>query len=169
MDPEPFLVRHADDLPRGPLLDVAAGHGRNALWLAEQGFPVTAVDVSPVAIDRLGQAAVARGLPIRAVAGDLDEPGALAGLGPFASLVVVRFKPSPSQWRHLLAALRPGGRALLCSFGPAQHDRHGFPLAFCLERDELEAGLTPDLKLLSWESFAVDEDNLEGSLWEKRP
>ena len=37
--PEPFLVRMAASLPAGPALDVAAGDGRNALWLASRGVP----------------------------------------------------------------------------------------------------------------------------------
>lgn len=40
------------DLPAGRALDLAAGEGRNALWLAERGWDVTAVDFSSVAIER---------------------------------------------------------------------------------------------------------------------
>jgi SAM-dependent methyltransferase len=167
--PEPFLVRRAAALPRGRLLDVAAGDGRNALWLLAQGFAVTAVDVSPVAIARLEAAAAAQGLGGTARAADLDAPDALAGLGPFDALVVVRFKPSPGQWGRLLAALRPGGRLLLCSFGLEQHRRHGFPLAFCLERGALEAELVPALRLLDWQGHEEGGTCLEGSLWEKAP
>jgi SAM-dependent methyltransferase len=165
--PEPFLARHVDDLPRGTLLDAAAGDGRNALWLARAGFAVTAVDVSPVAIARLERTAASCLLSVPTRVADLDAPDALAGLGPFAALVVVRFKPSPLQWRHLLAPLRPGGRVLLCSFGLEQHRRHGFPRAFCLERDALVAELSPLLRLRHWESLEEDGDFLEGSLWEK--
>jgi SAM-dependent methyltransferase len=164
---EPFLARHIGELPEGPLLDVAAGDGRNALWLAGRGFPVTAIDVSAVAIARLEREAAARGLALATRVADLDAPEALAGLGPFASLVVARFKPSPPQWRLLQAALRPGGRLILCSFGPGQHRRRGFPSAFCLSRGELEATLGPALRLAFWESFAEGEASLEGSLWEK--
>jgi tellurite methyltransferase len=167
--PEPFLVREAKSLPRGRVLDVASGDGRNALWLGAHGFAVAAVDVSPVAIARLGRAAAAQGLTVVARAADLDAPDALLGLGPFDGLVVVRFKPSPAQWAALLAVLRPGGRVLLCSFGRGQHERHGFPLAFCLERDELAAELEPRLRLLDWRSFEEGGACLEGSLWEKRP
>ena len=165
--PEPFLVRHAGALPRGPLLDVAAGDGRNALWLAGRGFPVTAIDVSAVALARLAREAAARGLAVATRVADLGAPEALAGLGPFASLVVIRFKPSPPQWRLLQAALRPGGRLLLCSFGPGQHRRHGFPLAFCLSRAEIEATLGPALRPIFWGSFEEGGASLEGSLWEK--
>jgi tellurite methyltransferase len=165
--PEPFLVRQAAALPSGRLLDVAAGDGRNALWLAARGFAVTAVDIAPAALARLAATAEARGLAVATRAADLDAPDALAGLEPFDDLVVVRFKPSPAQWPRLQAVLRPGGQLLLCSFGQEQHRRHGFPLAFCLEREELEAELTPGLRLLDWQTHEENGACLEGSLWER--
>ena len=166
--PEPFLVRHFDALPPGPVLDAACGDGRNALWLAGRGRAVTAVDVAPAAVARLREAAVAAGLAVTARVADLDEPAAaLDGLGPFAALVVVRYKPGPAQWGGLLDRLAPGGRVLLCSFGQAQHARAGFPLAYCLERGELEALLVPRLRLLAYEAFEEGGEALEGSLWER--
>lgn len=47
-------------LPPGRALDLAAGEGRNALWLAERGWQVTAVDFSAVAVERMAQLAAAR-------------------------------------------------------------------------------------------------------------
>jgi SAM-dependent methyltransferase len=166
--PEPFLVRNAAALPPGPALDAACGDGRNALWLAAaRGAVVTAVDVAPSAVARLRAAAEAAGLPIDARVADLDDPAALSGLGPFAALLAVRYKPSPAQWGRLLDRLAPGGRLLLCSFGRAQHARAGFPLAYCLARDELEAALGGRLRLLAYEAFEERGEALEGSLWER--
>ena len=51
-EPNTFVVTLTSDLAPGSALDVAAGEGRNALWLAEQGWQVTAVDFSPVAVER---------------------------------------------------------------------------------------------------------------------
>lgn len=168
--PEPFLVRHADALPPGPVLDAACGDGRNALWLAGRGRAVTGVDVAPAAVARLREAAWAAGLAaVQVRVADLDEPGALDGLGPFAALVVVRYKPGPAQWGRLLDRLAPGGRVVLCSFGRAQHGCAGFPLAYCLDRDELEALLAPRLRLLAYEALEEGGDALEGSLWELPP
>jgi SAM-dependent methyltransferase len=167
--PEPFLVRNAAALPPGPVLDAACGDGRNALWLAAArgGTAVAAVDVAPSAVARLRAAAGAAGLPVEARVADLDDPAALFGLGPFAALLVVRYKPSPAQWGRLLDRLAPGGRLLLCSLGRAQHARAGFPLAYCLARDELEAALGGRLRLLAYEAFEERGEALEGSLWER--
>lgn len=50
--PNQFVAAELADLPPGRALDLAAGEGRNALWLAERGWEVTAVDFSLVALDK---------------------------------------------------------------------------------------------------------------------
>jgi len=52
-NPAPLVVQFVAGLPPGRALDLAAGAGRNALYLAEHGWDVTAVDGSPVGIDIL--------------------------------------------------------------------------------------------------------------------
>jgi SAM-dependent methyltransferase len=50
--PNQFVARELADLPPGRALDLASGEGRNALWLAERGWEVTAVDFSLVGLDK---------------------------------------------------------------------------------------------------------------------
>lgn len=50
------------DVPPGRALDIGCGEGADALWLAKRGWEVTAVDVSPVAIDRAKAIAAANGM-----------------------------------------------------------------------------------------------------------
>jgi SAM-dependent methyltransferase len=50
--PNRFLAAEAADLPPGRALDLACGEGRNAIWLAERGWQVTAVDYSDVAVEK---------------------------------------------------------------------------------------------------------------------
>ncbi|HEX7535704.1 MAG TPA: methyltransferase domain-containing protein [Dermatophilaceae bacterium] len=50
--PNIFVQQLTGDLPAGTALDIAAGEGRNALWLAARGWQVTAVDFSAVALQR---------------------------------------------------------------------------------------------------------------------
>lgn len=166
-EPERFLVQKAASLPPGSVLDVAAGDGRNALWLAARGFAVSAVDISATAVTMLTRSASSRGLSIATRVADLDEPTALSGLGPFDLAVVLRYRPSASQWAGLTAALRPGGQVLLCSFAHEQHERHGFPREFCLERRVLEAKLDSLLQLQEWTDLQEDGQFLAGSVWRK--
>lgn len=162
---EPFLVANAGALPPGSVLDLAAGDGRNALWLAARGFAVTAVDIAPTALARLEAAAGEAGLAVTTRLADLDAPTALDGLGPFDSLVAIRYRPSAGSWPRLIARLRPGGRLLLCSFGLAQAERGGMRRTVCLGRDELLAEIGRDLVLCRWEESERDGASLAGSLW----
>lgn len=51
--PSPLVVRFSEDLVPGVALDLASGPGRNAVYLAERGWQVTAVDGSAIAIAKL--------------------------------------------------------------------------------------------------------------------
>jgi tellurite methyltransferase len=69
--PHPLLVETAASLPPGRALDLACGAGRDALWLAQHGWSVTAVDGSPTAIEILRQRAA--GLRIETQIADLEN------------------------------------------------------------------------------------------------
>jgi SAM-dependent methyltransferase len=67
-----ILKKYLRILPKGKALDLAAGEGRNALFLAENGFEAEAVDISPIAISRVRKSAKVRRAKIKAVVADLD-------------------------------------------------------------------------------------------------
>jgi tellurite methyltransferase len=71
--PTPLVVATAAKLVPGKALDLACGAGRNALWFAEQGWEVTAVDGTQAAIEILRARAMERGLKISAVVADLEK------------------------------------------------------------------------------------------------
>lgn len=50
--PNVFVEAELADLPPGRAVDLAAGEGRNAIWLARHGWQVTAVDFSPAGLDK---------------------------------------------------------------------------------------------------------------------
>lgn len=72
-DPNHFLVQEIDGMEPGRALDLAAGEGRNAVWLAAEGWNVTAVDFSRVAIDKARLLAERRGVEIEWVVADLRD------------------------------------------------------------------------------------------------
>lgn len=78
LHPSAFLAECESLLPApGRALDLACGTGRNAIFLAERGWSVDAVDISPVALRRA--AGHAEGLPIRWFEHDLEAGGAFSG------------------------------------------------------------------------------------------
>jgi SAM-dependent methyltransferase len=71
--PNRFVAETLDDRKPGRALDLACGEGRNALWLAEKGWLVTAVDFSTAALEKGRAAAESRGLEVTWVVADLLE------------------------------------------------------------------------------------------------
>jgi SAM-dependent methyltransferase len=69
-NPNGGLVAEAADLTPGRALDVGCGEGGDAIWLAERGWAVTAIDISDVAISRARQAATRAGVEIEWIRGD---------------------------------------------------------------------------------------------------
>lgn len=72
-EPTPLVVQTARRLAPGKALDLACGAGRNALWLAEQGWKVTALDGAPAAIEILQRRAAERGATVDARVADLEK------------------------------------------------------------------------------------------------
>ena len=118
--PNQFVARELAGVPAGRALDVGAGEGRNAIWLAGLGWRVTAVDFSAVALDRGRQLAAARGLEVDWVQADLrvyrPEPGG------FDVVLVAYIHLVPAELTEVLhraaAAVAPGGRIVVVG-----HDR----------------------------------------------
>lgn len=120
-EPNEFLVAHASRL-EGPVLSLAEGEGRNAVFLAEQGLDVLGVDASGVGLAKAQALAVRRGVKIRTEVADLGtfEPGAArygAIVSVFAHLPgTIRARLYP----RLLDALMPGGLVVMESYSERQ-------------------------------------------------
>jgi SAM-dependent methyltransferase len=110
-EPNRFVAAGLADLPAGRALDLAAGEGRNAIWLAGRGWRVTAVDFSAVAIDKGRRLAAAQGVEVEWVVADVlaYEP---APAGFDAVLIAYLHLPPAHTERVFAAAARavaPGG------------------------------------------------------------
>jgi SAM-dependent methyltransferase len=114
---DPWLQRVFPLLSPGRALDVACGNGRNAIFLAERGFRVTAVDLSQEALSQLDHEACVRGLAVATRLLDL-EAGPLPPLGPF-DLVLEFFYLHRPLLPSLGALLGPGGLMVLRTFSRA--------------------------------------------------
>jgi 2-polyprenyl-3-methyl-5-hydroxy-6-metoxy-1,4-benzoquinol methylase len=68
----PFLKRHIALLPRGKALDIATGEGRNAVFLAQHGFNMDAVDISKMGLRKVRKLAKEMGVKIHTLHVDLD-------------------------------------------------------------------------------------------------
>jgi thioredoxin reductase/SAM-dependent methyltransferase len=117
-NPNGTLVNEARDLTPGRALDVGAGEGGDALWLAEHGWDVTASDISRRALERVDAEATRRGLRVECQHTDANA------LDPFEAgafdLVSAQYSSIPRTpdgrgAHNLLTAVAPGGTLLVVS------------------------------------------------------
>lgn len=120
-----FLMGAVAKLPPGRALCLAAGEGRNAVYLAERGFDVTAVDQSSVGLAKAEDLAHERGVSLRTIVADLAD----FALGEHSwDLVVSIFAHVPPPTRihiheQVSAALSVGGLFVLEAYTPDQVGR----------------------------------------------
>lgn len=128
--PNRFLGAEVAGLEPGRALDVACGEGRNAVWLAEQGWRVTGVDFSDVALEKASRLAEARGVAPEWLQADLldfrAEPRA------FELVIVFYLQLAGALRRTILRAaadaVAPGGTLLLVAHDSSNLEHgHGGP------------------------------------------
>ena len=106
--PAPLVVKFAGGLAKGVALDLACGPGRNALYLAELGWRVTAGDGSRIAIDILRKRAADRGFEVETKVADL-EGGEFEIQPSVYDLVCDCYFLQRDLVPKMQAGLRPGG------------------------------------------------------------
>ena len=121
-EPNDFLRDYAHHLPKGKILSLAEGEGRNAVFLAAQGYDVTGVDSSAVGLEKAQRLAQSRSVRITTITADLAqfkiEPNSWDG-------VVSIFCHLPSTlrrdvYKRVAAGLKPGGCFLIEAYTPKQ-------------------------------------------------
>ena len=115
LDPNRFLVPEVEGLTPGRALDLAAGAGRNAVWLATRGWEVTAVDWSEVALDKGRLLAEQQAVEVEWVLADLRE---WAPPERAFALVIVTYLQPPDEvrslvWRRAAGAVAGGGHLVV--------------------------------------------------------
>jgi 2-polyprenyl-3-methyl-5-hydroxy-6-metoxy-1,4-benzoquinol methylase len=147
--PNRFVAGEVAALSPGRAVDLGTGEGRNAIWLAEHGWQVTAVDFSAAGLDRAARLAGERGVNVEWVQADLlDYQPAPGGY----DLVLIAYIHLPAAslsrvFRTAAAAVVPGGTLLVIGHdrdnitrghgGPQDPDRLYTPAAVTAELDGL--------------------------------
>lgn len=121
-EPNDFVVEVAARIPPGPVLCLAEGEGRNAVFLAQGGRPVTAVDASTVGLQKAGRLAAQKGVALTTRAVDLADFD--LGVNAWSGIVATWAHLPPGLRRRVhaqvVAALVPGGVYILEAYTPAQ-------------------------------------------------
>ena len=161
------LVKEISGLAPGRALDVGAGEGGDAVWLAEQGWKVTASDVSQRALDRVDVEAKRRGLHVErhhADANALDAYEAAAFDLVSAQYASIPRTPDGRGVRNLLHAVAPGGRLLVVG-----HDLE--PMRTPIDTTAHSRGFDPDayVRVDDFAAALVDSPAWDVEVHEKRP
>lgn len=121
-EPNEFLLSHVEQLPPGRVLCLAEGEGRNAVFLAERGFSVTAVDQSIVGLAKAERLAAQRGVQIETIVANLAD--FTIDSQSWESIVSIFAHTPPPVRRHIhsgvVHGLTPGGVFLLEAYRPEQ-------------------------------------------------
>ncbi|WP_420176274.1 class I SAM-dependent methyltransferase [Luteococcus sp. OSA5] len=126
-DPNQALVQELSQLPAGKALDVGCGEGADSVWLAQHGWQVTSLDISPRALERTLSAASRASVAVTGVAAAfLEAVLPTAGFDLVSAMYPVLEKtPEARAERRLVDLVAPGGHLLLVHHvfeGPGHHD-----------------------------------------------
>jgi len=138
-DPHPLLLQFISNLSPGRALDVASGPGRHAIWLAERGWQVTAVDYSPAAIEILRERSVQKGVRIDACVADLESHEFVIGKTSYDLIVICNYLQR-NLFRPIKEGTRIGG-VVLAAIAMVDDDPKIKPMnpAYLLQPGELRA------------------------------
>jgi SAM-dependent methyltransferase len=129
-EPNRFLVQEVADLRPGRALDLGAGEGRNAIWLGERGWRVTAVDFSGIGLQRARRLAEARGVEVNWIEADLRSYTPARGAFDLVVLVYIHLpgEERRSMVRGAAAAVAAGGTLLVLGHDRSNlHEGYGGP------------------------------------------
>ena len=130
-DVNQFVVEFCEPLTPGTAIDVAGGEGRNAVWLAEQGWKVEVIDFAPNALAKAAELAVERGVSDRVITTEASALDFTAQLAPVDLAVVAYLHIYSHQFAQAMAqtvaALKPGGHlfGVWHALENLQHNSHG--------------------------------------------
>ncbi|WP_205849214.1 SAM-dependent methyltransferase [Natronospirillum operosum] len=124
-EPNEFLRRTSDDILPGDVLCLGEGEGRNAVFLAQLGFDVTAVDLSEVGLAKAQRLATERGVSIHTILADLADFAIEPGRWGAIVLIFCHLPPEIREplHRRVVAGLRPGGTLVYEGYHPDQIDK----------------------------------------------
>ena len=121
-DPNEFLAGTVADMPAGRTLCIAEGEGRNAVFLAEHGHEVVAVDASAVGLEKANRLAASRGVHIDTVRADLADFDIETDSWDVIVSIFAHVPPDIRKPLHrkIVQGLHSGGMLVLEAYTPGQ-------------------------------------------------
>ncbi|MDC3250233.1 class I SAM-dependent methyltransferase [bacterium] len=163
--PNDFLKGHYNSIPKGKVLLLADGEGRNSVFLAKQGYSVTAVDISQVGLDKAEKLSQECNVTIETICADLEnfDLGKNKWDGIVAIYCHLPEAIRQSLYKRIEVAIKPSGTLLLESYRPEQLNfkTGGPPVASMMTSKEALLKELPNLSFSHLE--AIDREVVEGT------
>jgi 2-polyprenyl-3-methyl-5-hydroxy-6-metoxy-1,4-benzoquinol methylase len=147
-DAIPFLVRNAHLLPKGRVLDLAMGEGRNGVFLATRGFHVTGLDISARGLEKAQRLAKEEGVTIDTRVVDLEK---VELERESYDVILCTYYLQRNLFSQIKHALKQGGMVVVETY-TVDHLKYrpDFNRAYLIEQDELLA-LFQDFKIIRYQ------------------
>ena len=155
-EPHPLLVQFVSGLSPGRALDAACGAGRHAIWLAERGWQVDAVDYSVNAIEIIRSRSIQKGVHVETFVADLEHQEFVIKPAAYDLVVVCNYLQR-NLFRPVKAGTRIGG-SVVAVIAMVDDDPNIKPMnpAFLLQPGELRTYFE------DWELLHDSEDKQDG-------
>lgn len=161
--PNALLAEFAAGLAPGRAVDIGAGEGRNAIWMAKAGWSVTAVDVSDVGLARAAEHAAEEGVELDCVVADWRKYRAAS---PFDLAVISFMHPAQDERASMFAGmgemLAPGGHLFIVGVDLSELGRRGPRDPERLYTPERLRAALKGFEVLRCEKVAYDGESTEG-------
>ncbi|MEM7134043.1 MAG: class I SAM-dependent methyltransferase [Chloroflexota bacterium] len=165
-EPNEFLVQNHEAIPKGKVLSLAEGEGRNAVFLAKQGYSVTAVDGSKAGLEKARKLAMENDVELELIHADLTKFD--FGVAHWDGIVSIFF-PLPSAQRSKLhekvvAGLKQNGVFLVEAYRPEQVE-YGTGGGKSPDRMTTKESLSQELSALNFTHLMELERNVVEGLY----
>ena len=158
-EPVPFLKQNVHLLPKGKVLDIAIGEGRNGVYLATQGFEVVGLDISEKGLAKAHQLAKQNGVTIETRVVDLEnhqlEKNAY-------DVILLMYYMQRDLWPQINDALKPGGMAIIETYNVDHLKHQKFNPKWLLKSNELLEAFK-DMKVIRYQAYE-DSDQAYSSI-----
>lgn len=166
-NPNGTLVQEVADLAPGTALDIGAGEGGDAVWLAQTGWRVTASDVTRRGLDRVAEAAELRGVDVECLHADANSPHPY-GSRTFdlvsAQYASIARTPDRRGERNMIEAVASGGTLVVVG-----HDLE--PMRTPIDVTTQSRGFDPDayVRVDDVAATLAESPDWDVEVFEKRP
>lgn len=147
--PIPFLVDNVHLLPKGKVLDIAMGEGRNGVYLATQGFNVTGLDIAEKGLEKAHRLAKKHNVTIETKVVDLEnfqiKPNTY-------DVILCSYYMQKDLFNQFQSGLKPGGMIVVETYNVDYLKYARFSRKWALDTNELLA-IFKDLRVIRYQDY----------------